>query len=157
ASRARKIAEDEHIRERAALERRQDRLAAAIDDAAQAASLAGLEAAHRELFDQAALKQSRDALDGCIQNQIEKAEHAARLNEEVSRARSEIHRAGSERDQLSGLVNDARERLNKARREHEASVGLFLEAVSDWTADLAELPLPFDEAFLKSVREWCDE
>src|SRR5207302_59907 len=33
----------------------------------------------------------------------------------------------------------------------------FLTAASNWTADLTELPLPFDEAFLGSVTEWCDK
>jgi len=57
---------------------------------------------------------------------------------------------------MAGLLNDARERLSKARAQHQFEISSFLGAVSDWTANLTELPLPFDEAFLRGVRQWCE-
>jgi hypothetical protein len=82
--------------------------------------------------------------------------HARVLNERVALAETQFQRAIAEREQLSGLLDDARERLNHAHGEHQSSITAFLGAASDWTADLTELPLPFDEAFLNSVTQWCD-
>jgi SbcC/RAD50-like, Walker B motif len=164
ASRGRKAAEEGHVRFRTKMEQRKARLATAVDGAARAALSAGVESTHRGLFealdlhaaDEAALKQSRDAIDTCIQTQIEKTERAAKFNARLSFARNEVQRAGTEKDQITGLLNDARERLNKARADHQSAISSFLGAVSDWTAALTELPLPFDETFLGSVRAWCE-
>ena len=149
ASDARKDYADEHILITARLEQCQLRLAAATEAAAHAASAAGLEDIHREWS-------ASEKIEGAIQTQIEKLETAGRLNERVSVARGEVQRVTAGRDQLAGLLSDVREHLNAARAEHQSSITTFLGAVSDWTASLTELPLPFDEAFLRSVSEWCD-
>ena len=147
ATRARKSSEEEHLRLRTHFEQCRLRAAAATDAAQQAAFSAGLE------FD---LKQSRDETVRLVQTQIEKLAHARRLDEHVESAKQQLQRSSAERDQLSGLLDDARERLNTARAEHQSAITAFLGAVSDWTADLRELPLPYDEGFLKSVSDWCD-
>jgi hypothetical protein len=165
ASRVRKSCIEEHLRLRAVLEQRQVPLAAAIDAAAHAALSAGLHDMHRELFgsvdvhiaDLAALKHAQEKITGAIQAQMEKVEHAGRLDERVAFPKSELQRASAERDQLSGLLDDARDRLNTVRAEHQTAITSFLEAASNWTAELTELPLPFDDAFLRSVTEWCDK
>ncbi len=164
AAQARRICADEHLRMRANVEQREHRLAAATDAAAQAAAAAGLDQIHREslgVLDVRAagefvLKQARENIAATVQTQIEKIERSGKLNERVLSAKDQLQRATAERDQLSGVVDDAREHLNVARGEHRSAITSFLGAVSDWTLDLAELPLPFDEAFLRSVTEWCD-
>src|SRR5262249_39420590 len=87
--------------------------------------------------------------------QFEKVHHAASLNERLAIVRNQFERARADRDLLSGLFDDARERLNRAREDHQAEITSFLSATADWTADLTELPLPFDDAFLSSVTAWC--
>ena len=164
AVRARNSCAVEHLRVRTILEQRQIRLAAATTATAHAAIAAGLEDVHRhclgaldfQTVDELELKQAREMIGGAIQSQIEKVQNVWSLNEIVELARSELLRASADRDQLSGLLDDARERLNAARAEHQASITSFLGAASDWTADLTELPLPFDESFLRSVSDWCD-
>src|SRR5262249_48988575 len=79
------------------------------------------------------------------------------FKERVTGARDSMQRATAEKDQLSGLFDDARERLNGAIKAHRSAITSFLEAVSAWTADLTELPLPFDQDFLNSVTEFCDK
>jgi hypothetical protein len=164
ASAIRKSCAGEHVKLRANLEQRRLRLAAAIDEAVQASARAGLEHIHRDAFGvfdlyaagEFAMKQARERIDREIHTQIEKMEHAGSLNERVAFARNQFQRASAERDQLTGLLDDARERLNRAHGEHRSAITSFLEATSDWTADLSELTLPFDEAFLSSVTEWCE-
>jgi hypothetical protein len=165
ASAVRQSCVEEHLRLRAKLEQRQHRLSAAIDAGEQAALPAGLHDVHRESLgaldvytaDEFALKRAREKIERAIDMQIQKVEHAAGLSERVAFTSHQFQRASAERDQLSGLLADACEQLNKARGEHRSAVTSFLSAVSDWTTDLVELPLPFDEAFLSSVTEWCDK
>ena len=163
-SRLRKSCTDEHLGLRTTLENRQLRVTAAADAAAHAALSAGLEHLHREACtldfdtaDELALPHARDRIAAGIQKQIEKVSHARKLNERAVAARDSFQRASAERDQLTGLLDDARERLNDAIKEHRSAATAFLEAVSAWTADLTELPLPFDDAFLNSVTEFCDK
>jgi len=162
ASRVRKTCVEEHFRLRTVLEQRQIRSAAATEAAALASIAAGLAELHRgcfgalDLHSNEALKQTQERIDVAIQKQMEKVDHIWGLNERQALARSEFQRATAERDQLFGLLDDARERLNAARAEHQSAITSFLGATSNWTADLTELPLPFDESFLRSVTEWCD-
>jgi hypothetical protein len=163
ASRLRKSCFDEHLRLNRRLQQCEIRLNTADDAVQQAASSAGLEDLHRDAFhtldlraaDDKSLKQARETLDAHIQRQLEKIEHAAGLNHRFASAKTDLQCAAAERDQLSGLLDDAREHLNNAHEEHRSAVNSFLAAVCDWTADLSELPLPFDEPFLNSVTEWC--
>jgi hypothetical protein len=164
ASRLRKRCSEEHVRMRTALEQRQNRLSSALRDADPAAAAAGLEAIHRKSLaafdihaaDPDALKRAQETIEREIHAQIEKLNHARVLTERQNLAKIDLQRAGAARDQLGGLLVDARERLNAAHEQHRLAITAFLEAASDWTADLTELPLPFDEAFLRSVTEWCD-
>ena len=164
AGRFRESCLEEHSRVRSKFDWCQLRLTAAIDDAGKAALSAGLEDTHMNSFgvleihsaDDSVLKQVQERLAREIETQVQKIEHVAALNERLESATNQCQRAAGERDQLSGLLDDARERLNKAHTEHQAAITAFLGAASDWTADLTELPLPFDEAFLSSVAEWCD-
>src|SRR5215831_2471922 len=159
----RKSCFDEHLRLSKRLHQCEIRLKTASDAVKQAAMSAGLEAIHQDVFrsldvqtaGESAVKEARANLDAQIQSQLEKIEHAAELNDRFAGAKTEIQRAGAQRDQLSGLLDDAREHLNRAQEEHRSAVNSFLVAVCDWTADLSELPLPFDEAFLNSVAAWC--
>ena len=160
----RKSCTEEHFRLRSILEQRQLKLAAAAEAASHAAISAGLEDVHRECLgaldlqaaEASVLKQGREKIAAVIQTQMEKVEHVRLLNERVGFAKAEFQRARAERDQLFGLLDDARERLNTARADHQTSITAFLGSLSDWTADLTELPLPFDETFLNSVAAWCD-
>jgi hypothetical protein len=165
AARLRKSWVDEHLRLRTNLDQCQSRLAAAAESAAQAASSAGLERMHAEVFGplnlhaagETALQQARDTIADAIRRQSEKMAHAAKLHDRVVAARNQFQQAGAERDQLSGIMDDAREQLHRARGEHRSAITAFLGAAAAWTADLAELPLPFDDAFLRSVTEWCEK
>jgi putative exonuclease SbcCD C subunit len=165
ASRVRKACTEEHKKVQTTLEHRQVRLTTAADAASEAALLAGLESIHHDAcgaldshtVDEAVLKQARNTIDAGIQNQIEKMEHARKFKERVMAARESMLRATAERDQLAGLFDDARERLNGAIKAHRSAITSFLEAVSAWTADLTELPLPFDQDFLNSVTDFCDQ
>lgn len=165
ASALRKTCLDEHVGLTKRLRQCETRLKESADAVQQAAASAGLEGAHQDVFreldartaGEAALKQARETLDVQIQAQLEKIEHAAALNQRLASATVEVQRAAAERDQLSGLLDDAREHLNGAREEHQSAVNSFLGAVCDWTADLSELPLPFDETFLGSVAAWCQK
>jgi hypothetical protein len=164
ASRYRKSCIEEHLRMRAVLEQHRRQLAAETNAASHAAAAAALEEIHHECFgaldlqaaDESALKQARERIISAIQSQTEKVEHLWSLNERLASVRTEFQRAGAERDQLFGLLDDSRERLSAAHAEHQAAITSFLGAASDWTADLTELPLPFDESFLRSVGEWCE-
>src|SRR5215471_7164711 len=159
----RKSCFDEHLRLSNRLHQCEMQLKTAVDAVKQAATPAGLEDIHHDVFraldtltaGESAVKEARENLDAQIQGQLEKIEHAAELNERFASARMEVQRACAQRDQLSGLLDDAREHLNSAQEEHRSAVNTFLAAVCDWTADLSELPLPFDEAFLNSVAAWC--
>jgi SbcC/RAD50-like, Walker B motif len=165
ASGHRKACLDEHVRLNKRMRRGETRLKEAIDAVQQAAISAGLEAAHHDVFRKldtrtaadAALNEARESLEAQIQSQLEKIEHAAELNERLASATVEFQRAAAERDQMSGLLDDAREHLNGARAEHQTAVNSFLTAVCDWTAELTELPLPFDQTFLGSVAAWCQK
>lgn len=156
ASQVNKRCADEHAQARKNLEYRETQLAEATTAALQAASSAGLEQNHRETLATLDGLAATRAIDAAVQKQSEKALHAETLNERLSAARRDVQRASIERDQLAGLLTDARERLNAAREAHQTSITTFLEAIADWTAGLTELPLPFDEVFLRSVSRWCD-
>ncbi len=164
ASGLRKSCGEEYVRVRAILEQSIRRLAAATEVAGNAASSAGLDNIHREWFgaldvqsaDESILRQARDQIIVVIDRQSEKLEYAARLTDNVASAKNELQRAGALRDQLAGLADDAHERLNAARAAHQTAISDFLGTASDWTAELTELPLPFDESFFRSVTEWCD-
>lgn len=164
-SRLRKSCLDEHFRLSKKLQQCEIRLNTAEQAARQAALSAGLEDLHGEVFrvldvrtaEEFALKQAREDIDARVQNQFEKIEHAAGLDERLTRAKTEIQHARVERDQISGLLDDEREQLNSAQEKHRSAVDSFLAALCDWTADLTELPLPFDEVFLNSVTAWCRE
>jgi hypothetical protein len=162
--RARKSCADENIRVRAKLEQHQLQWEAVKASSERAAMSSDLEELHRNCFesldihsaDELDVEQAREKIAAAIRAQMEKVECLSILNERIEFAKREFQRASADRDQISGLLDDARERLNAARREHQAAVTSFLGAASDWTADLTELPLPFDESFLRSVGEWCD-
>jgi hypothetical protein len=149
ASRSRNAWQEEHHRLTARTEQRRLQLAAAADSAREAAVSADMEVVNADAFD-------REKTDLEIQARLEKIEHARDLNRRVAAAAAQAERAVTERDQLRGLLDDAREHLNFACEEHKSAVTSFLTAVANWTADLTELPLPCDDAFLKSVSEWCD-
>jgi SbcC/RAD50-like, Walker B motif len=160
----RKTRSEEHIRLMAALDQRKVQLAAVIDAAAVAASAAGLENIHNEVCgavdaqtaNELALQPARETIESAIQTQMEKIGHARKLNSRIVLARNDFQQAVARNNQLCGLLDDALERLNAARREHRSSITSFLDAASDWTANLRELPLPFDDAFLRTVTAWCD-
>jgi hypothetical protein len=163
-SRVRQECSEEHRRLEISLEQCQARVRTALEEAEVAARFAGLEKVHRECFpsihlaaaDPAAWKDIEQRIAAIVQEQVENCRHLARLQESVLRATQDLQRVRSERDYLHALIEDAQERLNGAREEHQNAVTNFLADVATWTADLAELPLPFDEAFLSSVSEWCD-
>jgi hypothetical protein len=148
ASRSRKRSLQEQGRLAAKLDECEVRLASIKDAAQKAALSAGLQHVDMQEF---------SSMDAAIRMQLEKLEYARRLGERVASATNQAQRAITERDQLLGLLADAREHLNMAQEEHRAAISSFLAAVSEWTADLVELPLPFDEAFFKSVAAWCDK
>jgi hypothetical protein len=160
----RKVLTEEHLRTAAAMDRRKIQLSAVIEAAAGAASAAGLENTHGEVCGAVDVQSAneldwqpaREAIDRAIQTQIEKLEHLRKLTARIALARNDFQQAIARNNQLCGLLDDALERLNNARREHRASVTSFLDAASDWTANLRELPLPFDDAFLRTVSAWCD-
>jgi len=162
-SRLRKSCFDEHLRLSKRLHQCEFQLKTTADAVKQAATSAGLEDIHQDVFrvldiltaGESAIKEAGENLDAQIQSKLEKIEYAVKLNERFASAKTEVQRASAQRDQLSGLLDDAREHLNGAQEEHRSAVNAFLVAVCDWTADLSELPLPFDEAFLNSVAAWC--
>jgi len=164
AVRVRKLCTEEHLRVKSRLEQQRLRLAGLLKRAAATATSAGLEDNHRTCFDaldvqncdEELWKRALDRIDGAVKTQLEIVERVSVLDERVESAKHEWQRACASRDQLSGLLDDSRERFNSARAEHQASVTSFLGATSDWTANLTELPLPFDEPFLRSVSDWCD-
>src|SRR5215470_5627327 len=142
---ARKTRSDEHLKVKSTLEQLQGRLRAAGDAAGRAAFSPGLESVHREFLepleivdavDEFRLKKAREAVESAIQTQTGKIDHVRMLNERISAARSELQQAGARRDQLSGLLDDARERLNAARQEHNSAVTSFLAAAGEWKASL---------------------
>ena len=165
ASRVQKGCIEEHLRLRAKVDARQRELQAAVQASDSAALSAGLHHNHRHLFNgldfndcaESDLKQAQETIKRAIDKQIEKAEHVQALNQRVDSAQDQHRRASAEREQLSGLLVDACEQLNRAREEHRSAVTSFLTAVSDWTADLTELGLPCDETFLTTVSQWCDQ
>ncbi len=165
ARQVRKTRGDEHIRMKAILDERRAQLAAIIDAAVAAASAAGLENIHKEVFGAVSaqsageldLQSARQTSESAIRTQLERVEHARKLNARIVLARNDFQQAIARNNQLCGLLDDALERLNAARREHRASITSFLDAASDWTAGLTELPLPFDDAFLRTVTAWCDK
>jgi hypothetical protein len=148
ASRSRKRWIQEQGRLAAKLDECELRLADIKDVAQRAALSAGLQDVHMR---------DSSSIDAAIRMQLEKLEYARRLGDRVASATNQAQRALTERDQLLGLLADAREHLNMAQEEHRAAITSFLAAVSEWTADLVELPLPFDEEFFKSVAAWCDK
>jgi hypothetical protein len=164
AQQARKICTEEHLRVRARLEQRHHRLSESLGSAALAAASAGLEDMHRNCFaaldiqsdDEELWQNVRDRISDAITAQLETLGRVSTLNEHVETAKSDWQRASAARNQLAGLLDDAKERLNSARTDHQTSVTSFLSTTSDWTANLTELPLPFDEPFLRSVSDWCD-
>jgi hypothetical protein len=164
AIRVRRECTEEHLRVKTRLEQHRLRLVDLLRRAASAATSAGLEDLHQNCFDALDIsscgdtlwKHSQDRIASAIKTQLEISERVSSLDERVESAKGEWQRACSSRDQLAGLLDDARERLNNARAEHQAAVTSFLGATSDWTANLSELPLPFDESFLRSVSDWCD-
>ena len=155
---------EEHLRVKTQMERHRRRLEDLLRSAGPAASAAGLEEIHRSVFaaldiqshDDELWRNAQARITSAITTQLETSERVSMLNERVESAKVDWQRACAARDQLSGLLDDARERLNSARAEHQACVTTFLGATSDWTANLTELPLPFDESFLRSVSDWCD-
>jgi uncharacterized protein (TIGR02680 family) len=160
---ARKARSEDHLRIKAALDQCQIRLTAATEVAARAALSAGLDNVHRETLgssdvlgaaDARQLRQARETIEAAIQSQMAKVQHVRRLNERISSERNELQQASTRRDQISALLDDARERLKAARQEHNAAITSFLMSVSDWRAGLAELPLSFDEEFVTAVAEW---
>ncbi len=161
---ARKARAEEHLRTMASFEQRQTRLTTATSTAAQAAVAADLENTHREFIAsldvapgarETSWKQARERIEAAVQTQMEKAGHARRLNERMAAARTDLQQSTALRDQLSGLLDDARERLNAAQQEHTSAITSFLTAADDWRANLTELRLPFEDAFLGAVTEWC--
>ena len=161
---ARKICSAEYQRLRTRLDQQRLRISDTHGRVAAAAASAGLEDIHRNCFavleiqscDDVLWKNAQDRITGAIAGQLEIMERVGLLNERVESAKVDWQRAGTARDQLAGLLDDARESLNKARDDHQSSVTSFLSATSDWTANLTELPLPFDDSFLRSVSDWCD-
>jgi hypothetical protein len=161
---ARKICSEEHLRVRARLEQQHHRLSESLGSAVLAAASAGLEDMHRNCFsaldiqsyDVDLWKSAQDRISEAMAAQLETLERVSTLNEHVETAKNDWQRASAARDQIAGLLDDAKERLNSARADHQTSVTSFLSATSDWTANLTELPLPFDESFLRSVSDWCD-
>ena len=162
---ARKARAEEHVRAIATFEQHQTRLTNATKVAAQTALAAGLESIHREfiaLFDvgpsahESSWKQARERIEAAIQAQMEKIEHIRQQNNRMAVLGSEIQQSIALKDQLSGLLDDARERLNAAQQEHTSATTSFLGAADDWRANLTELRLPFEDAFLSAVTEWCE-
>jgi uncharacterized protein (TIGR02680 family) len=161
---ARKARSEEHIRIKTILERCELRLKAATDAAVELSRSAVLESLHREtiesldILDSAddRLNQARRRIESAVQVQIEKIDHVRKLNQRIAHARNEGEQAAARRDQLSGLVDDAGERLNAARQEHNAAIASFIGAIGDWRASLTELRLLADDAFLTAVTQWCE-
>src|SRR4030095_9676547 len=117
------------------LYRLQARLRAAGDAAGRAALSGGLESVHREFVesleivdavDEFRLKRAREAVEAAIQTQTGKIEHVRMLNERIAGARGELQQAGARRDQLSGLLDLARQALNAARQHTKPAVPHFI-------------------------------
>src|SRR5262245_9873110 len=162
---ARKTRSDEHLKIKSTLEQLQARLKAVADAADRAALSAGLNSVHREFVesldvlnpvDEIRLRKAREAVEAAIQTQTGKIEHVRMLNERIATARSEVQQAEARRDQLSGLLDDARERLNAARQEHNSAVTSFIAAAGDWKSRLTELASSFDPGFWTTLTEWCE-
>jgi uncharacterized protein (TIGR02680 family) len=162
---ARKTRSDEHLKIKSTLEQLQARLRAAVEAAVRTALSAGLDSVHREFVesldslnpvDEFRLKKAREAVEAAIQTQTGKIEHVRMLNERIATARSELQQASARRDQLSGLQDEARDRLNAARQEHNFAVTSFLAAAGDWKANLRELASSFDEEFWTTLTQWCE-
>ena len=101
-------------------------------------------------------KQARERIEAAIQVQTEKIDHMRRLNDKLASLQSDLQQTSALRDQLSGLLDDARERLNGAQQEHTSAHNSFLGAADDWRANLTELRAPFEDAFLGAVTDWCE-
>ena len=162
---ARKTRSEEHLKIRGTLEQFQSRLTTATDAATQAALSAGLDNAHREIIelldslsslDESRLKRAKESVEISIQSQIAKLDHVRKLNERIASERNELQQATTRTDQLSGLLDDARERLKVARQEHNTAITSFLMSTSDWKASLTELPLSINEEFLSAMTEWSE-
>src|SRR4029077_19816247 len=127
ATRCRKARAEEHVRCMAAFEQQEARLTNVTNVVAQAALGAGLDASHREFIGMLDIspsaldskwKQARERIEGAIQIQTEKIDHMRRLNHKLASSSSDVQQISALRDQLSGLLDDARERLNSAQQEH---------------------------------------
>ena len=165
AARCRKARADEHVRCMSAFEQQEARLTNATSAAVQAALSAGLDASHREFIGMLDIspsgldskwKQARERIESAIQVQTEKIEHIRRLNDKLTSTATGVQQLGALRDQLAGLLDDARERLNKAQQEHTSNITSFLGAADDWRANLTELRIPFEDAFLGAMTDWCE-
>jgi uncharacterized protein (TIGR02680 family) len=162
---ARKARAEEHVRAIANFEQHQTRLTNATKVAAQTALAAGMDGTHREfiaLFDvgpsahESSWKQTRERIEAAIQAQMEKVDHIRQHNNRMAVLGTELQQSIVLRDQLAGLLDDARERLNAAQQEHTSATTSFLGAADDWRTNLTELRLPFEDAFLSAVTEWCE-
>ena len=156
---------EEHVRIKDALQKCLTRLKTAKDAAAQAAADAGLENVHRDLMRlfevpnaaaESELKTAREDAETAIQTKLKKIEHVQRLDERIRTAKNELQQSRACEEQLSGLLEDARERLNASQQEQHAAITAFLNAVGDWKAQLTELRPPNEEEFANALFEWCE-
>jgi uncharacterized protein (TIGR02680 family) len=165
AVRCRKARAEEHVRCMTAFEQHEVRLTNATNVAAQASLAAGLDANHREFVAMLEIspsvldskwKQAREKIESAIQVQTEKIDHMQRLNNKLNAEATSLQQISALRDQLSGLLDDARERLNSAQQEHTSNTTSFLGAADEWRANLTELRVSFEDAFLGAMNDWCD-
>ena len=165
ATRCRKARADEHVRSMSAFEQHEARLTAATNVAGQSALGAGLDASHREFIGMLDIspsaldskwKPARERIEAAIQVQTEKIDHMRRLNDKLASLSKDVQQTSALKDQLSGLLDDARERLNIAQQEHTSNITSFLAGADDWRANLIELRAPFEDAFLGAMNDWCE-
>jgi uncharacterized protein (TIGR02680 family) len=165
ATQCQKARAEEHVRCMTTFEQHEARLTNATNAATNAAQAAGLDASHRQFI--AALditpsaveskwKQARERIEAAIQVQSEKIEHMRRLNNRLVAVTTDVQQLSALKDQLSGLLDDARERLNTAQQEHVSNITSFLEAADEWRGNLTELRVAFEAAFLGAMNEWCE-
>jgi uncharacterized protein (TIGR02680 family) len=166
AVRVRKSMAEEYVRSKAHLEGRQDELASAAEAALQAAACAGMEHLHRESFgvldparplEDVSWQGVRDRVETAIQRQTERIAHLRKLDKHASSARMDLQESDARREQLSGLLDDARERLSAAEQQHNTAVATFLEAIQKWHGDCKELLVPIENDFPSEVAAWCHD
>jgi len=142
ATQARKLREDEEARSRDVCALYQTRWTSALEAVAAAAPGAGLDP-----------HGTRQEAEDAVQSQIEKINHLRKFNEQVREAEVDLDQSRARRDQISSLLDDARDRLKAAQQDHAEAMHAFVAAAGVWRGGLRELRRPFEDHFLNAAAE----